>query len=181
MRDFRDAKAMATTIRDELAARGVQLGRAETLEITAKALGAADWNTLSARIKARADKAASEADKIANPTAEELLQPYYERHGLNSRVGAWGRLFREAQTLYETGTDSASDDVLDLARRWTALSYLTDDGDPQLRAKYAAAYREALANPQIAPKLPLSRELLQWLAPALERANSERGDPPASA
>jgi len=177
MRDFRDAKAIATTIRDELAARGVQLGRAETLEITAKALGATDWNTLSARIKARADKAASERNKTADRSLHELLQPFYERRGLNTQVGAWGRLFREARTLYEAGGDPASDDVLDLARRWNALAYLTDGGDPELRAKYAAAYREALDDPQIAPKLPLSRDLLRWLGPALERATSERGGP----
>jgi hypothetical protein len=52
MRDFRDAKAMAHTIRAALAAKGVKITIAESLELTAKALGAADWNTLSAAIKA---------------------------------------------------------------------------------------------------------------------------------
>jgi hypothetical protein len=173
MRDFHDAKAIATTIRDELAAKGVQLGRAESLEITAKALGAADWNTLSARIKAQAGKAGSEDDNGPDETVQQLLRPFYQRHGLNTRIGAWARLFREAQTLYEAGADPGSDAVLDLARRWHALSYLTDGGDPQLRAKYAAAYREALDDPQIAPKLPLSRELLAWFAPALKRVEVE--------
>ena len=66
MRDFRDAKAMAHTIRAALAAKSVKITIAESLELTAKALGAADWNTLSAAIKAAArepyDRPASPPD-----------------------------------------------------------------------------------------------------------------------
>lgn len=51
MRDFRDAKAMAQTIRTALAAKGHKITIAESLEVTAKGFGAADWNTLSAAIK----------------------------------------------------------------------------------------------------------------------------------
>lgn len=51
MRDFRDAKAMAQTIRAALAAKGHKITVAESLELVAKGLGAADWNTLSAAIK----------------------------------------------------------------------------------------------------------------------------------
>ena len=49
MRDFRDAKAMAQTIRAALAAKGVKISIGESLELVAKALGAADWNTLVGR------------------------------------------------------------------------------------------------------------------------------------
>ena len=52
MRDFRDAKSMAQTIRAGLAAKGLKITISESLELTAKALGASDWNTLSAAIKA---------------------------------------------------------------------------------------------------------------------------------
>jgi hypothetical protein len=52
MRDFRDAKAMARTLREALAAKGVTIGNSEALEHTAKMLGARDWNTLSAAIDA---------------------------------------------------------------------------------------------------------------------------------
>jgi hypothetical protein len=52
MRDFCDAKPMAQSIRAWLAAKGVKLTVGESLELTAKAFGAADWNTLSALIKA---------------------------------------------------------------------------------------------------------------------------------
>jgi len=50
MRDFRDAKSMAQSLRAALAAKGHRISIAESLELIAKAFGAADWNTLSAMI-----------------------------------------------------------------------------------------------------------------------------------
>jgi len=52
MRDFRDAKAMAHTLRAAVAAKGLKITISESLELIAKAFGATDWNTLSAAIKA---------------------------------------------------------------------------------------------------------------------------------
>ena len=50
MRDFRDAKAMARTLRDALSAKSVSLTHSESLELIARVLGFHDWNVLSARI-----------------------------------------------------------------------------------------------------------------------------------
>ena len=52
MRDYRDAKAMAQTLRQALKEKSVSLTHSESLELIAKVLGLADWNTLSARIDA---------------------------------------------------------------------------------------------------------------------------------
>jgi transcription antitermination factor NusG len=52
MRDFRDAKAMAQTLRSVLSKRNVSLSHSESLELVAAMLGVADWNTLSAALKA---------------------------------------------------------------------------------------------------------------------------------
>jgi len=52
MRDFRDAKAMARTLRETLVAKGVKIGVSEALELTAGMLGQRDWNTLAAAIDA---------------------------------------------------------------------------------------------------------------------------------
>jgi hypothetical protein len=54
MRDFRDSKVMAQTIRAALAAKGQKITIADSLELTAKAFGVADWNTLAAAIKTAA-------------------------------------------------------------------------------------------------------------------------------
>jgi hypothetical protein len=63
MRDYRDAKAMAQSLRAELAARGLKITISGSLQLIAKAFGAADWNTLSAAIKA----AGSEPRKAPAP------------------------------------------------------------------------------------------------------------------
>jgi len=52
MRDFRDAKAMAQTLRDAMTAKAVTLSHSESLELVSKMFGMADWNTLSAQIHA---------------------------------------------------------------------------------------------------------------------------------
>jgi hypothetical protein len=177
MRNFRDSKEMATVIRDELAARGLRLSRAESLEIVAKAFGIADWNTLAAMIKRAKTGAAEAPQQELEAGWPEVARPYYERYLTpEERGGQWARLFDRARTLFETKTDATSDDLLELALRWVKLADATTGGDRELRVKYAAAYRDALADPKVAPKLPLSRELLDWFAPALKRAAALRSE-----
>jgi ATP-dependent Lon protease len=52
MRDFRDAKAMAQTLRDSLKTKSISVTHGESLELVAKTLGFHDWNVLSAAIQA---------------------------------------------------------------------------------------------------------------------------------
>jgi hypothetical protein len=52
MRTYKDAKAMAKSLRESLAARSVLLSHSECLEIVATQSGFADWNTLSAMLDA---------------------------------------------------------------------------------------------------------------------------------
>ncbi len=51
MRDFRDAKAMARTLRDNLNAKSITISHSESLELVSRMLGLADWNTLSAQLQ----------------------------------------------------------------------------------------------------------------------------------
>jgi ATP-dependent Lon protease len=51
MRDFRDAKSMAQTLRESLTAKAVTISHSESLELASKMLGVADWNTLSALLQ----------------------------------------------------------------------------------------------------------------------------------
>jgi Glyoxalase superfamily protein/ClpX C4-type zinc finger len=69
MRTHKDAKAMAKSLRDSLAARSVSLSHSECLEIVAKQFGFADWNTLSAKLDV-------ESGHLARPEdSESALQP----------------------------------------------------------------------------------------------------------
>ena len=51
MRDFRDAKAMAQTLREALKARSISVTHSESLELVARTLGFPDWNVLAAKIQ----------------------------------------------------------------------------------------------------------------------------------
>ena len=74
MRDFRDAKAMAQTLREALNARSVSLTHSESLEMIAKVLGFQDWNVLAARIQSGSAKAAlqNDAKHPGTPAREEV-------------------------------------------------------------------------------------------------------------
>lgn len=50
MRDIRDAKLMAKSLREAMAERQVPLSHSQTLEIVARQLGYAGWNVLAAKI-----------------------------------------------------------------------------------------------------------------------------------
>jgi ATP-dependent Lon protease len=51
MRDFRDAKTMAQTLRESLTSKAIDISHSESLELVSKMLGVADWNTLSALLQ----------------------------------------------------------------------------------------------------------------------------------
>jgi hypothetical protein len=56
MRTYKDAKTMAKSLRDSLVARKVSISHSACLEIVAKQLGFADWNTLSAKMGVESDQ-----------------------------------------------------------------------------------------------------------------------------
>lgn len=62
MRTYKDAKAMAKSLRDSLAASSVSLSHSSCLEIVAKQFGFVDWNTLSAKLAVALDQGASPND-----------------------------------------------------------------------------------------------------------------------
>ena len=83
MRDFRDAKAMAHTIRAALAVNGLKVTVSQSLELIAKAFGVADWNTLSAAI--RADPGAPRrSPSAAPPSSADIQSP--ERVGFSTEL-----------------------------------------------------------------------------------------------
>jgi hypothetical protein len=55
MRTYKDAKAMAKSLRDSLVTRKISISHSASLEIVAKQFGFADWNTLSAKMSVEPD------------------------------------------------------------------------------------------------------------------------------
>jgi uncharacterized protein len=72
MRDFRDAKVMAQTLREALTAKNVTITHSECLELVAKEFGLADWNTLSAKIDTGQ---ASVASPVSHNSTRRSLAP----------------------------------------------------------------------------------------------------------
>ena len=80
MRDFRDAKAMAQTLREALSAQSVSLTHSEALELIAKILGCRDWNALAARIQSSNGQTAPSteapppgSDPAGQPTRQKVV------------------------------------------------------------------------------------------------------------
>jgi ATP-dependent Lon protease len=71
MRDYRDAKAMARTLRQALNAKSMSFSHSESLELVAKLLGFHDWNVLAAKIQTpvRAPAGASGTPVPQTPSA----------------------------------------------------------------------------------------------------------------
>jgi len=73
MRDYREAKIMAQTLRESLAAKDLVVSHSESLELVSKMLGLPDWNTLSAKIQGERNGAAprqNSSDSLENSTDE---------------------------------------------------------------------------------------------------------------
>ena len=69
MRDFRDAKAMAQTLRESLTTKAVTISHSESLELVSRMLGVADWNTLSAMLQAERRDTVAPATRLKTTTA----------------------------------------------------------------------------------------------------------------
>jgi ATP-dependent Lon protease len=68
MRDFRDAKAMAQTLRDHLTQKAITISHSESLELVSKMFGLADWNTLSALLQTERRETTTQAPRSQSAT-----------------------------------------------------------------------------------------------------------------
>jgi hypothetical protein len=100
MRDFRDAKAMAQTLRDALKPR-VSLTQSESLELIAKVLGFQDWNVLAARIQSAAQP--SRRADIDNTSKAERQEIHVHAAILDRYVGFYQPSERAVMTISRDG------------------------------------------------------------------------------
>jgi hypothetical protein len=116
MRDFRDAKAMAGTLRAALAAQGLRITISQSLELIAKAFGVADWNTLSAAVRAEAPAPRAEVSPSPPSAAERVL-------------GSGPRFSRELDLTLQRAFAGANHRKHDYATLEHLLLALIDDRD----------------------------------------------------
>jgi hypothetical protein len=99
MRDFRDAKAMAQTLREVLNAKSVSITHTESLELVAKILGFQDWNVLAARIKS--DLSSRVGQDHANKAERQEIQ--VDTAILDRYVGFYRLSDRAVMTIHHDG------------------------------------------------------------------------------
>jgi ATP-dependent Lon protease len=72
MRDFRDAKVMAHTLRDALKVKSISLTHSESLELIARIFGLHDWNVMAAIIQSSRPPA---GPPTATTSASQPIEP----------------------------------------------------------------------------------------------------------
>lgn len=111
MHTYLDAKLMAKSLRQALAARNIALSHSDCLELVARQFGLADWNTLVARIEA----GAMDIEALRLPRnwsiTNQANQRYY-RAGLDP-VEA-GTALIESRFQRRSGVDLSADDFASL-------------------------------------------------------------------
>ena len=65
--------------------------------------------------------------------------------------------------------DPYSDAARDLARRWQAQVKLFTQGDAAVNQKVMGMWKEAMADPKAAPKLPLNPEIFAFVQKAASK------------
>ena len=145
MRDFRDAKAMARSLRRGLADHGLDLSHGQCLDLTARSFGFDNWNILAARIEAAQPapaEAKPEGDKalccsFCGKSSHEVraLIAGPSAHICNECVGLCDDLVEHQNVLRLLKADEARRDH---AGDYRVLgAYLAGRSDEQLRAYIA--------------------------------------------
>lgn len=75
MRDFRNAKAMAKTLREDLAGRSFPISHSDSLQMVARILGAKNWQTLSAAIETGAASQPAVSTAVDTAVPDATLMP----------------------------------------------------------------------------------------------------------
>ncbi len=89
--------------------------------------------------------------------------------GDGATVGkAWSDLISDADAEMAKG-DSGSPEAAALVRRWKVLQDAFTGADPVLTAKTGAIWQEALSDPAMAPQLPMTKALWEFMAEASRR------------
>jgi DNA-binding transcriptional MerR regulator len=88
-----------------------------------------------------------------------------EQYAQADAVAEWEAVIAEAKAVMAAG-DPSSPAALEVARRWYNVVGRLTGGDAALRSKGRTAWLEALADPKLAAAVPLTPELMDFMARA---------------
>ena len=141
------------------------------------ALSIDDLTTLTKETVVSEPLTEAEWKEIFDPLAEKHYTPAQLEALKARKISAveqksvqdqWAALIAEGNAMLERGVDPGSSQAIDLARRWKALQDQFTMGDPTIAQKAAAMWKDALADPKAAPRLPMKPELWAFVARAAE-------------
>lgn len=104
-------------------------------------------------------------------TPEQLAELGKKPFDQNAVSHEWDALIAEAKLLMNKG-DPASPEAMNLARRWQAQVARFTGGDPELFIRLGNVWKDAMADPEAAPKLPMNTELYAFVGKAIAAAKS---------
>jgi DNA-binding transcriptional MerR regulator len=80
----------------------------------------------------------------------------------------WNTLFTDAKAVMAKG-DPYSTDALEVGRRWRDLVHQFTQGDARLEQGSANVWKDAFANPDVAPRLPVGADLFAFVGRSMQR------------
>jgi uncharacterized protein len=160
MRDFRDAKAMAQTLRAALKAKSISLTHSESLEIIAKTLGFHDWNVLAARIKSEPKPAITVPTKAVPDTSLAGIPTVPMRD-----IVLFPRMFVPLFVGRDKTKRALERAVAGDKRVFAVTQKRAGDDDPTFEGLYRVGVTASIIH-----QLPLSDGTLKVLIQALDRA-----------
>jgi len=142
----------------------------------------ASGSTLSVEDLTTLTKETTMARKVSDEEMKAIFDPLAEKHLTAVERAAisrrtydqmeaarnWDTLIEDAKTLMAKG-DPYSPAAQDLARRWMAQVKLFTQGDAALNQKVMAMWKDAMADPSAAPKLPMNQQLFAFVQKAAEK------------
>jgi len=150
-----------------------KLAKGETLSID-------DLTTLTTETTMTTKPSDEEMKAIFDPISQKHFTEE-ERAALSQRkfdqgdvTRRWDALIAEAKALMEKG-DPASPAAIDLARRWKAMVDEFTGGDAAVAGKVRAVWNDAMADPKVAPKLPLNPAIFAFVGKAMEKFKEQAG------
>jgi len=162
--------------------RALALVRAARAKIASgEALSVDDLATLCTETTMTAKATSEQLKTIMQPfvdrhfTPEDRAELAKVKHDQDATAKAWDGLLAEAKALAAKG-DPASPEALDLARRWQALVDAFTQRNPAIEAKMQAVWRDAAADPSVAPSLPLTPEIRAFVGRAMAALKAAGGE-----
>ena len=111
-------------------------------------------------------------DQIAEAEARKMqMMGKYSQEKVSAD---WAAVIADAEAVRAKG-DPGSPEAFAIVARWKALQELFTGGDPAMTASSAAMWKEALSDPNAAPKLPMSLGVWEFVAEAARLKKAAEG------